>query len=175
MMKNAYKIAEVALMALAPATIAFAQGDSDLCRRFDGFKDGSSLIRNSGKAWQVASRRSVMESMQVGFSLAKGELAHHLTNDKPGYSVRWSGAIQRGPIKCGGYNVVYVAVDVSTISFVLSNGNITGTGPEAIDEILARWKSGKATKEDLQRLRDYYAEIGDLMLAKRFLEESLLK
>lgn len=179
MKKCAYKIAKaaqvsLALLALAPVTSAFGQSDGDLCRRFEGLKDGASLILDTGKTWQVASRRNSMETTQIGFSSAKGDLSQHLTNDKPGYSVRWSGAVQRGPIQCGGYKVVHVTVEANTISYVPTKGTITNLSAEAIEEAIVRRMSGKATKEDLQRLRDYYAENGDLMQAKKLLEESLL-
>jgi hypothetical protein len=152
---------------------ASAQGDRELCGIVRQISDGASLVQNLDATVQAISRRPLTEPAQVGFSAAKGDLARYLAKGKPGVSVKWSQASQRGPVKCGAYNAVLVTVDMNTV--VIGPDASAGADADSteLEESMMRRIAGKATREDYIRLREYYVRAGDLEQARQMLEQAI--
>jgi hypothetical protein len=157
--------------AMTIATGAPAQVDTDLCRILEGIKDGTSLIQETNSQWRVASRRSIGEPVQTGFSSAKGTLAQHIMKGQAGLSVKWSRADERGPVKCVGYNGIMVVVDMRTVSITTASTTALDVNEPELEELILRRISGRANRDDLLRLREYYIQAGDLNQAKQILDQ----
>jgi hypothetical protein len=150
-----------------------AQSDPLLCSALESIKDGAYLVQESESSTQVATRRPSAETASVSISAAKGNLATFLTKGKSGLSVKWSSATQRGPVKCGTYNVVTIAVDMRTVKIGPETVTETVANAADVDDIMLRRMSGKATREDLLRLREFFIQAGDIGQAKLMLEQAM--
>ena len=155
------------------STMAAAQSDTALCSALESIKDGAYLVQESDSLVQVATRRPAAELSSVGIAAGKGNLAQYLTKGKSGLSVKWSSDTQRGPMKCGSFNAFTVAVDLRTVKIGPETVADAVTSTNDVDEIMLRRISGKASRDDLMRLREYYIQAGDLGQAKLMLEQAL--
>lgn len=156
-------------MAIAGAT--FAQTDTELCRIVENIKEGSPLIYETKAEWRIASKRAIGEAVQAGFSSVKGTLAQHISKGQPGLAVRWSRAEERGPVRCGSYTAILVAVDASTVSISTASPSSSDSGSVELEDLILRRLAGKASRDDLLRLREYYIQAGDMNQAKLLLDQ----
>ncbi len=159
------------ILFLSFSNSSLAQTDSDLCRIVEGIKDGGTLIQETSSQWRIASRRPVGEVARAGFSSVKGTLAQHITKGQPGLSVKWARAEERGPIKCGTYSAILVLVEASTVLINPSNQNALEGNEAELEELVLKRMSGKATRDELLRLRQYFVQVGDLVQAKQLLDQ----
>ena len=165
------------------ATGAWAQSSEAFCTLFEAKKNGDYLYLEADNSLQAASRRSLEEQASVGVSAIKGAMARRLsaeattgTNASTGnQSVRWSGAEVRGPLACNGFKVLIVKVDTRTVKVGAPEAAAGVTEPkeELVEAAMVRQLSGRASRDDLGLLRDFYASQGNLLLAKKMTEEML--
>ena len=172
----------LALLLGGAAPGAWAQSSEAFCNLFDAKKNGDYLYLEADNSVQAASRRSPEELASVGVSAIKGALARRLsaeattgTNASTGnQSVRWSGAEVRGPMACNGFKVLIVKVDTRTVKVgVPEAATVTEPKEELVEAAMVRQLSGRASRDDLALLRDFYASQGNLLLAKKMTEEML--
>lgn len=172
----------LALLLGGAAPGAWAQSSEAFCTLFEAKKNGDYLYLEADNSVQAASRRSPEELASVGVSAIKGALARRLsaeattgTNASTGnQSVRWSGAEVRGPMACNGFKVLIVKVDTRTVKVgVPEAATVTEPKEELVDAAMVRQLSGRASRDDLALLRDFYASQGNLLLAKKMTEEML--
>lgn len=172
----------LALLLGGAAPGAWAQSSEAFCTLFEAKKNGDYLYLEADNSVQAASRRSPEELASVGVSAIKGALARRLsaeattgTNASTGnQSVRWSGAEVRGPLACNGFKVLIVKVDTRTVKVgVPEAATVTEPKEELVEAAMVRQLSGRASRDDLALLRDFYASQGNLLLAKKMTEEML--
>ena len=172
----------LALLLGGAAPGAWAQSSEAFCTLFEAKKNGDYLYLEADNSVQAASRRSPEELASVGVSAIKGALARRLsaeattgTNASTGnQSVRWSGAEVRGPMACNGFKVLIVKVDTRTVKVgVPEAATVTEPKEELVEAAMVRQLSGRASRDDLALLRDFYASQGNLLLAKKMTEEML--
>ena len=172
----------LALLLGGSAPGAWAQSSEAFCTLFEAKKNGDYLYLEADNSVQAASRRSPEELASVGVSAIKGALARRLsaeattgTNASTGnQSVRWSGAEVRGPLACNGFKVLIVKVDTRTVKVgVPEAATVTEPKEELVEAAMVRQLSGRASRDDLALLRDFYASQGNLLLAKKMTEEML--
>ena len=172
----------LALLLGGAAPGAWAQSSEAFCTLFEAKKNGDYLYLEADNSVQAASRRSPEELASVGVSAIKGALARRLsaeattgTNASTGnQSVRWSGAEVRGPLACNGFKVLIVKVDTRTVKVGAPEAaTVTEPKEELVEAAMVRQLSGRASRDDLALLRDFYASQGNLLLAKKMTEEML--
>ena len=154
---------------------AWAQSSEAFCTLFEAKKNGDYLYLEADNSLQGASRRSPEEQTSVGVSAIKGALARRLSAEASQQSVRWSGAEVRGPLGCNGFKVLIVKVDTRTVKVGAAEAAAVVTEPkeELVEAAMVRQLSGRANRDDLALLRDFYASQGNLLLAKKMTEEML--
>jgi hypothetical protein len=154
---------------------AWAQSSEAFCTLFEAKKNGDYLYLEADNSLQGASRRSLEEQTSVGVSAIKGALARRLSAEASQQSVRWSGAEVRGPLACNGFKVLIVKVDTRTVKVGAAEAAAVVTEPkeELVEAAMVRQLSGRANRDDLALLRDFYASQGNLLLAKKMTEEML--
>lgn len=165
----------LALMWGGVAPGAWAQSSEAFCTLFEAKKNGDYLYLEADNSLQGASRRSLEELTSVGVSAIKGALARRLSAEASQQSVRWSGAEVRGPLACNGFKVLIVKVDTRTVKLGAAEAAAVVTEPkeELVESAMVRQLSGRANRDDLALLRDFYASQGNLLLAKKMTEEML--
>lgn len=162
------------LLLSGAAAGAWAQSNEALCSLFDAKKNGDYLYLEGDNSLQAASRRSPDEQTSVGVSATKGALARQLSSQAGGQSVRWSGAEVRGPWACNGFKVLIVKVDTRTVKVGTAEPAANAAASdELVEAAMVRQLSGRASRDDLAMLRDFYASQGNLLLAKKMAEEML--
>lgn len=109
------------LAVVAASTVlasSVSQASDAMCALFEDKANGDYMFLETAATLQAASRRNLDEPSKVGFSAVKGALARRLSGELNGHTVRWSGAVQRGPFICSGYKVVAVTVDPLNVRLV---------------------------------------------------------
>lgn len=162
---------------------AWAQSSEAFCTLFEAKKNGDYLYLEADNSLQAASRRSLEEQNSASVSAIKGALARRLSSEAStgtstgngNQSVRWSGAEVRGPLACNGFKVLIVKVDTRTVKVGAPEAAAVATEPkeELVEAAMVRQLSGRASRDDLALLRDFYASQGNLLLAKKMTEEML--
>ncbi len=153
--------------------MAWAQPAEPFCTLFENRNNGDYLYQETNGFTQAASRRRLDEPNSLSASAVKGALARRLSSDAGGQSVRWSGAQVRGPLACSGFKVLVVMVDLRTVQFTPAEASPAELREDLVEAAMVRQLAGRATREDLGMLRDFYARHGDLPSARKMAEEML--
>ena len=96
---------------------ANAGGAGISCAQMAGLQDGAFLVTQSDSHIVGWARVGPGVPAVTSHAVAKGALARHLGGEL-GTTVRWSGAVHRGPFACDGFQLVQVIVDPLTVRLV---------------------------------------------------------
>jgi hypothetical protein len=89
-----------------------SQATTLLCDELEGLRPGEFIDSESGAFLTIATLRPSKESPSVSRSILKGAMARRLSGELDGAkNVRWSAALQLGPVICGSFTAYKLSVN----------------------------------------------------------------
>lgn len=88
-----------------------APGHEALCAELESTRPGEFVYGENGPYLTASTVRPSHELPSVGRSVIKGAMARKLSSELGDARVRWSSALLKGPLTCGGYHAFQILVD----------------------------------------------------------------